>query len=85
MEQAGGPHFHADGYRPLIQIERGGMEVDPAVGECRSQADQGAGRRLQIPGEVFGPEAGMGARSAIGTNGLPLGVPIEIEAIFEIE
>jgi enamine deaminase RidA (YjgF/YER057c/UK114 family) len=33
---------------------------------------------------VFGPEAGVGARSAIGTNTLPLGVPVEIEAIFEI-
>ena len=34
--------------------------------------------------EVFGPEDGVGARSAIGTNSLPLGVPVEIEAVFEI-
>ena len=34
--------------------------------------------------EVFGPEAGVGARSALGTNTLPLRVPVEIEAIFEI-
>ena len=34
--------------------------------------------------EVFGPEAGVGARSAIGVASLPLGVPVEIEAIFEI-
>jgi enamine deaminase RidA (YjgF/YER057c/UK114 family) len=34
--------------------------------------------------DVFGPEAGVGARSAVGTNSLPLGVPVEIEAIFEI-
>lgn len=34
--------------------------------------------------EVFGPAQGIGARSAIGTNSLPLGVPVEIEAIFEI-
>jgi enamine deaminase RidA (YjgF/YER057c/UK114 family) len=33
---------------------------------------------------VFGREAGIGARSAIGANTLPLGVPVEIEAIFEI-
>jgi enamine deaminase RidA (YjgF/YER057c/UK114 family) len=33
---------------------------------------------------VFGPEAGVGARSAIGVNTLPLGVPVEIEAIFQI-
>ena len=33
--------------------------------------------------EVFGRDAGVGARSAIGVNTLPLGVPVEIEAIFE--
>ena len=34
--------------------------------------------------EVFGREAGVGARSAIGVGSLPLGVPVEIEAIFEV-
>ena len=34
--------------------------------------------------EVFGREAGVGARSAIGTSALPLGVPVEVEAVFEI-
>jgi enamine deaminase RidA (YjgF/YER057c/UK114 family) len=34
---------------------------------------------------VFGADAGSSARSAIGVYSLPLGVPIEIEAIFEIE
>ena len=34
--------------------------------------------------EVFGPEIGIGARSAVGVGSLPLGVPVEIEAIFEI-
>lgn len=34
--------------------------------------------------DVFGPDAGVGARSALGTNSLPLGVPVEIEAVFEI-
>jgi enamine deaminase RidA (YjgF/YER057c/UK114 family) len=33
---------------------------------------------------VFGPDAGVGARSAIGVNTLPLGVPVEIEAIFQL-
>jgi enamine deaminase RidA (YjgF/YER057c/UK114 family) len=33
---------------------------------------------------VFGPDAGVGARSAIGASALPLGVPVEVEAIFEI-
>jgi enamine deaminase RidA (YjgF/YER057c/UK114 family) len=35
--------------------------------------------------EVFGPEAGVGVRSALGAASLPLGVPVEIEAVFEIE
>jgi enamine deaminase RidA (YjgF/YER057c/UK114 family) len=34
---------------------------------------------------VFGPDHGIAARSAIGANTLPLGVPVEIEAIFEIK
>ncbi|MGD0517841.1 MAG: RidA family protein [Thermoguttaceae bacterium] len=34
--------------------------------------------------EVFGPESGIAARSAIGVNTLPLGACVEIEAIFEI-
>jgi enamine deaminase RidA (YjgF/YER057c/UK114 family) len=32
---------------------------------------------------VFGPEAGRGVRSALGVASLPLGVPVEIEAIFQ--
>lgn len=35
--------------------------------------------------QVFGPENGVGARSAVGVNSLPAGIPVEIEAIFEIE
>ena len=38
----------------------------------------------ELLAEVFGPDTGVGARSAIGTNTLPLGVPVQIEAIFEI-
>ena len=34
--------------------------------------------------EIFGPELGIAARSAIGVNTLPLGVCVEIEAIFEL-
>ena len=34
--------------------------------------------------DVFG-DAGRHARSAIGTNGLPLGLTVEIESIFEVE
>lgn len=35
--------------------------------------------------EIFGPEKGKHARSAVGTNALPLGVAVEIEAIVELE
>jgi enamine deaminase RidA (YjgF/YER057c/UK114 family) len=34
--------------------------------------------------KVFG-ERGVHARSAVGTNALPLNVPVEIEAVVEIE
>ncbi len=35
--------------------------------------------------EVFGSEAGVGARSALGVGSLPLGAAVEIEAVFEVE
>lgn len=35
--------------------------------------------------DVFGDDAGVGARSAIGTSALPGGIAVEIEAIFEVE
>jgi enamine deaminase RidA (YjgF/YER057c/UK114 family) len=38
----------------------------------------------EMLGEVFG-EAGKHARSAVGVNALPLNVPVEIEAIVEVE
>ncbi len=34
--------------------------------------------------DVFGPEAGVGVRTAMGTGALPLGVPVEIEAVFQL-
>lgn len=35
--------------------------------------------------DVFGEEAGVAARSALGTNALPGGIAVEIEAIFEVD
>jgi len=35
--------------------------------------------------EVFGPDHGIGARSAIGMGSLPGNIAVEIEAIFEID
>jgi len=35
--------------------------------------------------ELFGPEVGLGARSAIGTNVLPGNIPVEIEMLFELK
>lgn len=34
--------------------------------------------------DVFGEGAGVGARSAVGTNALPGNIPVEIECIFEL-
>jgi enamine deaminase RidA (YjgF/YER057c/UK114 family) len=35
--------------------------------------------------EVFGEDAGVGARSVVGTNALPTGIAVEIECIFEVQ
>ncbi|KDO35779.1 hypothetical protein SPRG_00518 [Saprolegnia parasitica CBS 223.65] len=35
-------------------------------------------------GKIFG-ERGVHARSAVGTNALPLGIPVEVECIVEVE
>jgi len=35
--------------------------------------------------DVFGPEAGVAARSAFGAPSLPAGWAVEIDAIFEVE
>src|SRR5438552_1420898 len=35
--------------------------------------------------DVFGPENGIGARSAVGMASLPGNIAVEIEAIFEVE
>ena len=34
--------------------------------------------------DVFGPDNGVGARSAVGMATLPMNTPVEVEAIFEI-
>ncbi|HVK11703.1 MAG TPA: RidA family protein [Gemmataceae bacterium] len=39
----------------------------------------------ELMADVFGEEAGVGARSAVGTNALPGNISVEIEAIFEVE
>ncbi|MEY5027636.1 MAG: hypothetical protein RLZZ244_3164 [Verrucomicrobiota bacterium] len=38
----------------------------------------------QLFAEVFGPELGIGARSAVGMGPLPGNIAVEIEAIFEL-
>ena len=39
----------------------------------------------ELMAEVFGEDAGVGARSAVGTNSLPSGIAVEIECIFEVQ
>ena len=38
----------------------------------------------ELMAEIFGEDAGVGARSAIGTNSLPGNIAVEIECIFEV-
>ncbi len=35
--------------------------------------------------DVYGPERGLAARSAIGVSELPAGIPVEVEAIVAVE
>ena len=35
--------------------------------------------------DIWGTDQGVGARSAVGTNALPGNIPVEIEAIFELQ
>jgi enamine deaminase RidA (YjgF/YER057c/UK114 family) len=39
----------------------------------------------ELMGEVFGPDHGIGARSAVGMGTLPGNIAVEIEAIFELK
>ena len=39
----------------------------------------------ELMAQVFGDDAGVGARSAIGMGSLPGDIPVEIECIFEVE
>jgi enamine deaminase RidA (YjgF/YER057c/UK114 family) len=39
----------------------------------------------ELMAEVFGPDAGVGARSAVGAGSLPGNVAVEVEAIFELK
>lgn len=38
----------------------------------------------QMMADVFGEDAGVAARSAIGVNALPAGITVEVEAVFEL-
>ena len=38
----------------------------------------------ELMAEIFGEEAGVGARSAVGMGALPNNIPVEIECIFEV-
>jgi enamine deaminase RidA (YjgF/YER057c/UK114 family) len=57
------------------------VNSDPEFGEQPKVANGASDLLL----EVFGPERGAHARSAIGMGALPFGIPVEIEGIFELE
>jgi hypothetical protein len=38
----------------------------------------------ELMAEVFGDDAGVGARSAVGMGSLPSNIPVEVECIFEV-
>ena len=38
----------------------------------------------ELMAEVFGEDAGVGARSAVGMGSLPSNIPVEVECVFEV-
>ena len=38
----------------------------------------------QLFADIWGQENGIGVRSAVGMGSLPDGIPVEIEALFEL-
>jgi enamine deaminase RidA (YjgF/YER057c/UK114 family) len=38
----------------------------------------------ELMAQVFGDEAGVGTRSAVGMGSLPANIPVEIECVFEV-
>jgi len=56
------------------------VNSDPEFGEQPAVAN-GASDLLV---EVFGPQRGAHARSAIGMGALPFGIPVEIEGVFQV-
>lgn len=70
----------------LDQIERvirvtGYVNADPGFTDCHLVIN-GATNLLK---EVFGPDAGRHARTALGMGQLPLGTSVEVEAIFQLK
>ena len=39
----------------------------------------------ELMAEVFGEDAGVGTRSAVGMGSLPGNIPVEVECLFEVE
>jgi enamine deaminase RidA (YjgF/YER057c/UK114 family) len=39
----------------------------------------------ELMAQVFGDDAGVGARSAVGMGSLPGDIPVEVECIFEVQ
>jgi enamine deaminase RidA (YjgF/YER057c/UK114 family) len=69
----------------LDRVERvvrvtGYVNADPDFADCHLVI-HGATNLLK---EVFGPEAGRHARTALGMAQLPLGTSVEVEAIFQL-
>ena len=66
----------------LVQVVKVFGMVNSSPGFDRQFAVIDGASDLYI--ELFGPEAGQHARSAVGMFELPRGFPMEIEAIFEL-
>jgi enamine deaminase RidA (YjgF/YER057c/UK114 family) len=74
-----------DGLGQLDRIKR--LVKTVGLVQCTAEFDQQPAvinGFSELMAEVFGRENGIAARSALGTNALPSGIAVEIEAIFEL-
>lgn len=69
-----------EGIRRLVRL-LGMVNCTPDFGE-QPQVINGCSELLAA---LWGPENGVGARSAVGMGSLPGQIPVEIEAVFEMK
>ena len=74
---------HLGSLNRVVQLVKSlGMVLAPPDFQAHSEVINGYSELMV---EIFGEDAGTGARSAVGFGSLPHSIPVEIEAIFQVD